>query len=109
MSEASEAPDRLPRRLSPEQRELWALMQPHVPQPSGQQSAQQSLNLAVDSFLFWCDFAGIGKHQPGAEAIRAEFEAAGVPDLCPPHDYLEEMRLHPERLWYLAPGAHRRR
>ena len=105
--EVSAVSSAAPKRLSPEQKELWDELQIHVPKPSGQQTRPQAVNLAVDSFLFWCDFAGVGPSQPGAEAIKAEFEAAGVPELCPPADYLEEVRLHPTRLWYLAPGASR--
>lgn len=92
-----------PKRLPPRQKELWDQMQPHVPKPSGDQTPQQAVNLGIDSFLFLLDFEGIGPSPPTAEAIQAEFDEAGVPELCPDADHLEDVRLHPTKLWYLAP------
>ncbi len=42
-----------PKRLSPEQKELWDELQIHVPKPSGQQTRPQAVNLAVFVPLWW--------------------------------------------------------
>ena len=92
-------------RLTPEQKELWDEQEFHVPKPSGDQTLQQAINLGVLSFLFWCDFAGVGPSPPTESAIRAEFDAAGVPELCPGNDFWELLRRNPGYPWILAPGA----
>ena len=92
-------------RLTPEQKELWDQHPPHVPKRSGDQTPQQAINLGVLAFIFWCDFAGVGSRDPNEAAIRAEFEAAGVPELCPDDDFWELLRRNPGYPWILAPGA----
>jgi len=91
-------------RLESEQKDLWDQLQPHVPKPSGDQTPQQAINLAVLTFLFWCDFAGVGPSQPSEAAILAEFEAAGVPARFPPDDFWEPLRRNPGYAWILAPA-----
>jgi hypothetical protein len=104
-SQGSVSPD-TPNHLTPAQKRLWDEMRPHRATPSGRRtSRRQAINLAVLSFQFWCDFDGVGPDPPGEDAIRAEFEAAGVPELCPPGDYWEHLRLNPGYPWILAPGA----
>ena len=70
-----------------EQGEVWDVMQVHVPRPSGEQTDRQAVNLAVLSFLFWCDFDGVGETDPTEAALKAEFEARGVPEACPSEDF----------------------
>ena len=96
-----------PDRLTPEQKEIWDEHRFHVPEPSGGQTARQAINLAVLSFLFWCDFAGL-EPVPTEAAIRAEFTAAGVPELCPDDEFWELLRRNLGYHWILAPGANPR-
>ena len=95
-----------PRRLSQDQKQLWDEVRPHVPSGVGRQgTAQQRVNLFVAQFVFWCDFEGVGSTPPSAEAIKAEFEAAGASELCPDSAYLEEICGDPASLWLFAPGG----
>jgi hypothetical protein len=89
-------------RLTPEQREVWDLMRPHVPKPTGDQTPQQAVNLGIDSFFFWCDFDGL-RPLPSEASVRAEFEAAGVPERFPSEYFWEHRRQHPGYHWIVAP------
>ena len=91
-------------RLTPEQKEVWDEHRFHVPKPSRGQTRQQAINLSALSFLFLCDFTGL-EPVPTEAAIRAEFVAAGVPELCPGPEFWEHLRRHPGHHWILAPGA----
>lgn len=91
-----------PDRLTSEQKDVWDEMRPHVAQPSGDQTPQQAVNLGIDSFFFWCAFDGL-RPLPSEAAIRAEFEAAGVPEHFPSADFWEHRRRNPGYHWILAP------
>jgi hypothetical protein len=95
-------------RLTAEQRDVWERMRIHVPKPSCQQTRQQAINLGVLSFLWWCDFDGLAP-QPTQAAVRAEFKAMGVPELCPGPEFWDHLRRNPSYPWILAPGANRER
>jgi hypothetical protein len=77
-------------------------MKPHVPKPSGDQTARQACNLGVLSFLYWCAFDGLSP-EPTQEAVTAEFVAAGVPELAPPESFWEDLRRAPGQVWMLSP------
>jgi hypothetical protein len=83
-------------------------MRPHVPRPSRNQTPEQAVNLGVLSFLWWCDFDGLDP-QPTEAAVRAEFEAANVPEFCPGPGFWGHLRRNPGYPWILAPGANRER
>jgi hypothetical protein len=87
-------------RLTPDQKEVWDVIQPHLAEASEGSTQQQAVNLGVLSLLWWCEFDGM---QCTEEAIRAEFEAAGAPELCPPDDVWEFLRDNPGYPWILAP------
>jgi hypothetical protein len=89
-------------RLTPDQKEVWDVMKPHVPKPSGDQTPEQAVNLGILSFLFVCDFDGL-RPLPTEAAMKAEFEAAGVPEAIPPDDYWQSLRENPGAPWILAP------
>jgi hypothetical protein len=57
------------------------------------------------TFIFWCDFAGVGDRQPSEVAIRAEFVAAGVPELCPGEDFWDLLRREPGYPWIPDSGG----
>jgi hypothetical protein len=101
----SDPPGRNRERLCSEQKTLWGQMKPHAPRPAGEQTPQQAVNLSVLTFLFWCDFDGVGRAQPTEAAVRAEFVSAGVAELMPDRDFWEDLRRNPRLPWVLAPGS----
>jgi hypothetical protein len=90
-------------RLSPDQKDFWDYLRPYACEPTGKQTPEQAINLAVSTFVAWCHFERIGSTPPTPTAIRAEFEAAGVPEACPSADFLEELQRDPESLNALMP------
>lgn len=100
--EVKPVPSSTPDRLTDDQKEVWDLMRPHLSEPSGDQAPQHAVNLGIHSFLYWCDFDGL-RPLPSEAAIRAEFEAAGVPERFPSEDFWEHLRENPGYPWILAP------
>ncbi len=88
--------------LTPEQNEIWDTMRPHEAEPTDGQTVEQATNFAVLSFLHWCAFDGL-RPEPAQEAVAAEFEAAGVPELAPPNSFWEDLRRAPGQIWMLSP------
>jgi hypothetical protein len=94
-------------RLEPEQQELWDWS--IRPDLGGELAGPSAVRLAVLSFLFWCDFAGVGQTEPSEEAIRTAFAEAGVPELVPEEDFWRRLRDDPLYPWVLAPGRYAER
>jgi len=69
-------------RLDPDQKEVWDVMKPHLAEASEGQTQEQAINFGILSFLYWCGLDGL-RPLPTEEAIRAEFEEAGVPERFP--------------------------
>jgi hypothetical protein len=90
-------------QLSPDQKDFWDYLRPYACEPFGEQTREQAINLAVSTFLAWCHFERLGPETPTPSAIRAEFEAAGVPEDCPSAEDLEDWHHNPEPLRYLVP------
>ena len=62
--------------FTPEQEELWTACGCPDPQPSGDQTKAQAVNMAVAGFQRACDFMGV--EAPSEEDIRAKI-AEGSP------------------------------
>ncbi len=92
-------------RLDAEQRELWDFLRLHEPKPSAGMTAERAINLGVLTFLFWCDFDGVGAANPTREAIEAEFTARGAAEVAPGTEFWELLEREPGYPWILAPGA----
>ena len=100
-------------RLDPDQKEVWDVMKPHLGEAYGENSREQAINFGILSFLYWCDLDGYWP-LPTEDAIRTEFEEAGVPERFPGSEYWEFLRRNPGHWWILdratrAQGAGRRR
>lgn len=77
--------------LTPDQKRVWDIMRMHEIEPSPGRTPEQASNFAVSSFLYWCWFDGL-RPEPTQEAVTAEFEAAGVPELAPGDDFWKDFR-----------------
>jgi hypothetical protein len=61
--------------VTPEQAELWQQVGDADPQPSGEQTAAQAVNLQLDSFRLCCHLEGIPA--PSEEEILARMNLPG--------------------------------